>query len=274
MANNYLSGLDNDLKQSLQEQLRILWTYNSNAIEGNSLTLGESYQVLTEGLTINGKPLSHHNEVVGHAKALDLIHKYDRAGTQLTNQEIFDLHKAIQSQIIIDAYHPIGDWKKEPNSTSVILDEQTVINDTYALPDDVADLMKVWLERLNCFLNKPNIRPVKDYVWLHASFVRIHPFADGNGRLTRLLSNLPLLVSGFPPLVIDNTKRFQYIRTLAKWQISIGRPTSRQALIIENEYYSDFEDFCEDCWKSSYDLVEKAHDLQRKRYDSQIKPEG
>ena len=132
MANNYLSGLDNDLKQSLQEQLRILWTYNSNAIEGNSLTLGESYQVLTEGLTINGKPLSHHNEVVGHAKALDLIHKYDRAGTQLTNQEIFDLHKAIQSQIIIDAYHPIGDWKKEPNSTSVILDEQTVINDTYA----------------------------------------------------------------------------------------------------------------------------------------------
>ena len=71
MATNYLSGLDNDLKRSLQEQLRILWTHNSNAIEGNSLTLGETYQVLTEGLTINGKPLSHHNEVVGHAKAID-----------------------------------------------------------------------------------------------------------------------------------------------------------------------------------------------------------
>ena len=265
MAKNYLSGLDDDLKKSLQEQLRILWTHTSNAIEGNTLTLGETYQVLTEGLTINGKPLSHHNEVVGHAKAIDLIQEYTQKNTPITPQEIFDLHQTDQTQVIMDMYHPIGDWKKEPNSTSIVLDEKTVINDTYALPGDVSDLMKVWIEKLNSFLTNPSVKPVKDYTWLHAAFVRIHPFADGNGRLARLLSNLPLIILGLPPLVIDNTRRSQYIQTLARWQISTGRPTVGKPLIIENGDYIEFEEFCENCWKSTYELVENAHDLQQKR---------
>ncbi len=265
MANNYLSILDDDLKKSLQEQLRILWTYTSSAIEGNTLTLGETYQVLTEGLTINGKPLSHHNEVVGHAKAIDLIQTYTQKNSQIIFQEIFDLHKAVQSQVIIDIYHPVGDWKRDPNSTSIILDEKTVINDTYALPEEVSDLMKRWIEQLNSFLISPNTKPVKDYAWLHASFVRIHPFADENGRLARLLSNLPLIISGLPPIVIDNTRRSQYIQTLARWQISIGRPRVGKPLVIENEDYLKFEHFCEECWKSTYELVEKAYDLQHKR---------
>ena len=104
MAKNYLSGLDDDLKKSLQEQLRILWTHTSNAIEGNTLTLGETYQVLTEGLTINGKPLSHHNEVVGHAKAIDLIQEYTQKNTPITPQEIFDLHQTVQTQVILSVW--------------------------------------------------------------------------------------------------------------------------------------------------------------------------
>ena len=267
MAKNYLSDLDSDLKQSLQSQLRVLWTHNSSAIEGNTLTLGETYHVLTEGLTINGKPLSHHNEVVGHAKAIDLILKYSQKNTKFTTQEIFDLHKAIQSQVIIDIYYPVGDWKREPNSTSIILDEKNIINDTYALPEDVPDLMKIWIEQLNSFLMNPSSKPIKAYVWLHASFVRIHPFVDGNGRLARLLSNLPLIAFGLPPIVIDNIRRSQYIQTLAKWQISIGRPKIGKPLIIENEKYFDFENFCEDCWKTTYELVEKAHNLQKERYN-------
>jgi len=271
MAKNYLSDLDNDLKQSLQNQLRLLWTHNSSAIEGNSLTLGETYQVLTEGLTINGKPLSHHNEVVGHAKAIDLIHSFAKINTKMTNQEIFELHKAIQSEVIIDIYYPVGAWKREPNSTSIILDEKTIINDTYALPKDVSDLMAIWIEQLNHFVLNPNSKPIKDYVWLHASFVRIHPFVDGNGRLARLLSNLPLIASGLPPIVIDNTRRYEYIQNLAKWQISIGRAKIGTALVVENDEYFEFENFCEDCWKTTYELVEKAHQLQKERDNDKTK---
>ena len=65
----YLLGLDRDLQKSLSEQLQTLWAHNSTALEGNSLTLGETHQVLSAGLTINGKPLADHNEVLGHARA-------------------------------------------------------------------------------------------------------------------------------------------------------------------------------------------------------------
>ncbi len=266
MAENYISGLDDDLKLSLQNQLKILWTYNSSAIEGNTLSLGETYHVLTEGLTINGKPLSHHNEVVGHARAVDLIQNYARRNTEISEHDIFDLHKAVQSQVIVDVYYPVGAWKKEPNSSNIILDDKSIINDTYALPNDVPDLMKIWIERLNDFLVKPQQpKPIESYIWLHASFVRIHPFVDGNGRIARLLSNLPLIKSGLLPVVIDNKKRIRYIRKLAKWQISIGRPKAGQSLIIENDAYREFGNLCEECWRTTYELVEEAYKLQKKR---------
>ena len=71
---DFLQNLDNDIRDALLIQLRNLWTHTSTAIEGNTLTLGETAFVLEEGLTISGKPLKDHEEVVGHARAIDLIY--------------------------------------------------------------------------------------------------------------------------------------------------------------------------------------------------------
>lgn len=80
---DFLKDLDNDIRDELLAQLRNLWTHTSTAIEGNTLTFGETAFVLEEGLTISGKPLKDHEEVVGHAKAIDLVYDFIKTGTDL-----------------------------------------------------------------------------------------------------------------------------------------------------------------------------------------------
>ena len=90
----FFNGLDPDLKDSLKSQLRDLWTHMSTAIEGNTLTLGETRCVIEDGLTVPGKPLTAHNEVIGHARAIDLIYELVKA-EQLTEGDLFNLHRTI-----------------------------------------------------------------------------------------------------------------------------------------------------------------------------------
>ena len=85
---NFPHALDNDLRKALLIQLRNLWTHTSTAIEGNTLTLGETAFVLEEGLTISGKPLKDHEEVVGHARAIDLVYDLVQNKTTFTKKKI------------------------------------------------------------------------------------------------------------------------------------------------------------------------------------------
>lgn len=260
----YLLGLDTDLRQALLDQLRTLWAHTSTALEGNSLTLGETHQVLTEGLTISGKSLRDHNEVMGHARAAALMETLIENKRDIVFSDLFALHTAIQTTITTDVYEPIGSWKNQPNSTVVVLGKKSVINDTYAQPETVPSLMVTWLAKLNR-LKRKKTKALEAYVWLHTSFVRIHPFADGNGRLARLLANIPILVSGESPLLIGKEQRLEYIHLLAKWQLSIGQPSQTKPLVIKNKAYLDFSRFCAKAWKTSQQLVKEIHALQKKR---------
>lgn len=264
---HYLDGLASDLKKSLLQQLKVLWAYNSTALEGNSLTLGETHDVLTEGLTINGKPLKDHNEVVGHARAEDLMEALLYSQTEITEKHLFELHQAVQTNLVNDAYQPIGSWKMEPNSTIVVLNNKQIVNDTYARPSDVPVLMSQWLESLNQFRkNSDNEQSaLKNYTWLHTAFVRIHPFADGNGRMARLLANIPVLVSGLPPVVIVKENRSNYIRALAAWQLSLGRPEADQPLITQNDEYQKLEQFFHSSWEPTKKLVHNMFEVQKNR---------
>lgn len=219
----FLAGLDNDLRQSLLKQLRDLWTHNSTAIEGNTLTLGDTHFVLEEGLTISGKPLKDHQEVIGHARAIELI--YQALSEPLSAAFIFNLHAAILSEKIIDIYKPIGAWKIETNGTYAITEEGTQTFIEYAFPVHVPLLMSELVDYVNSIdietLNLGNAHQY--YARIHMGIAHIHPFWDGNGRIARLIANLPLLKAGLPPLVIPQDQRREYIQALANYQISVGQ---------------------------------------------------
>ncbi|MFO7883755.1 MAG: Fic family protein [Desulfobacteraceae bacterium] len=265
---NFLENLDKDLQNALMIQLRNLWTHTSTAIEGNTLTLGETAFVLEEGLTVSGKPLKDHEEVVGHARAIDLIYGLLEQEMAFGEQELFDLHKAVQTQVLLDIYKPVGAWKKEPNSTVGVIKEKQVVFE-YASPDDVPYLMENWFD---LYRQVDRARKTGDrtstldaYAALHVSFVRIHPFFDGNGRLARLIANLPVLKSGLPPLIIPREQRKEYIDALSEYHYSVGQIKKGDDLLPECEALKGFVSFCEEAWKLSLSLVEEMHEKQRAR---------
>ena len=243
----FLDQLDKDIRKILIAQLRNLWTHTSTAIEGNTLTLGETAFVIEDGLTVSGKPLKDHQEVVGHARAIDLIYDLVRGETKISEEDIFNLHKAVQTEAVFDVYKPVGKWKVEPK--------------------DVAVLMNVWLELLNSHIKQevPEDKAICAYSELHVSFVRIHPFYNGNGRMARLISNIPVLKSGFPPVIIPKERRWEYIMALTEYHLSAGHPKPDQPLVPAKEKLEKFRTFCAESWKESMELVHAAQKKQSER---------
>jgi len=264
---NFLQNLDNDIRDALLIQLRNLWTHTSTAIEGNTLTLGETAFVLEEGLTVSGKPLKDHEEVVGHARAIDLVYDLIRRKSDLTENDLFDLHKAIQTERIFDVYKPVGAWKSEPNSTVIVSgDTQTIFE--YALPKDVPELMQTWLAlfQKTCKENAANKdAALTTYVHLHISFVRIHPFWDGNGRMARLIANVPVIMAGYPPIIIPREHRQEYIESLSEYHLAAGTVTARNELLPDVDKLNRFKRFCAKSWTESIQLVDSARKQQQER---------
>lgn len=263
---NFLNNLDPDIRNALIIQLRNLWTHTTTALEGNSLTLGETAFVIGEGLTIKGKPVKDHQEVIGHAKAIDLLYDLLRRNTAITEQDLFLLHKAVQTNVVVDIFKPVGAWKKEPNGTNAVINNQQVFIN-FASPEDVPYLMKEWIGSLNSRMaeNLSEVAALSAYTDLHVSFVRIHPFFDGNGRMARLLANVPVLKSGYPPIIVPNESRLEYIRFLSEYDFLVGTVMKGMPLIPEPDKLLEFKSFCANAWGATKLLVERAHQEQRKR---------
>lgn len=258
-------GLDPDLRAALLAQIRDLWTHGSTAIEGNTLTLGETKFVIEEGLTVSGKPLKDHQEVMGHARAIELIYAWPDA--DLTTERLFDLHRAVQTQVTLDIPRPCGAWKREPNVTYAVTADgrQTFIE--YASPEHVPALMADWLAELRRLadgtLNESEA--IDAYAHLHLGFVHIHPFWDGNGRLARLLANVPVLRAGHLPVVIHVQERKRYIDLLADYQLAVGPLTPTTGVWPRTDLEADFQAFCHTAYASTRKLIEQAHAQQARR---------
>ena len=264
----FINNLDKDLQKALITQLRNLWTHTSTALEGNTLTLGETAFVLEEGLTISGKPLKDHEEVVGHARAIDIVYDLINQGTPLDENALFNLHKAVQTHVVLDVYKPVGGWKKEPNSTVGVVDEKQVVFE-YAAPRDVPPLMQQWFKLYHDLMADivpgDKEKALQAYVKLHVAFVRIHPFFDGNGRMARLVANLPVLNAGLPPVIIPREQRKAYIDGLSQYHYAVGQIEQGKNLLAEPDALKDFTAFCEQAWKASMDLVDEIHKKQQIR---------
>ena len=263
----FLRELAQDLRDVLLAQLRNLWTHSSTALEGNTLTLGETAFILEEGLTISGKPLKDHIEITGHARAIDLIYRFTEKGVDLQEHDLFALHQAVQTEQVFNVYKPVGGWKISPNSIVIVDGDEQIIFE-YAQPRDVPQLMKAWRElfaKSNKEKNLTKENALTFYTELHAAFVRIHPFWDGNGRMARLLANIPVLKAGFPPIIIPKERRREYIQSLSKYHLAVGTIVGGKELLPAIDKLNEFKKFCQESWSLSLKLVDAAYDKQRAR---------
>ncbi|WP_248885919.1 Fic family protein [Acidithiobacillus acidisediminis] len=262
----FTDELDPDIRNILLAQIRNLWTHASTALEGNSLTLGDTAFVLEEGLTISGKPIKDHEEVIGHARAIDLIYGMLDRNAHIREPEISALHKAVQTEVVMDIYQPVGAWKKESNYTNYIDQDGKQKWREYPRPEYVPHLMAEWMQKLNSQDTQRQC-PEKNYADLHLEFVCIHPFADGNGRMARLLSNVPILRSGLPPIVVPKEARREYIKTLSDYQQTVPNLADLKQLsdLPNNPQRERFHTLCKGFWKPIMELLQEAKKKQLER---------
>lgn len=258
-AKNFSEGLTETRKGELLKALKALWTHDSTAIEGNTLTLGDTMVVLEYGLTVKGKPLKDQQDVAAHGRAVDFIRDLTNAG-RLTEDNILQVHRLTVPVEKVDIYRPVGAWKREDNGTYGVEDGRQVYM-SYASADDTPMLMKAWVRDFNGLYRTKmsQAEALEAYVRAHTSFVRIHPFFDGNGRLARLLANLPVLFAGYPPIVIPSESRIDYIAALWKYQREVGVVSKKNSdLLPRPELLDDFKSLVRQAWVKTLDLVAEA----------------
>jgi len=261
----FLIGLDADIQKTVLNQIRNLWTHHSTALEGNTLSLGDTQFILDGGLTISGKPLKEHQEIYGHASAIELV--YQILNRTISENDLFQLHLAVQTEKVTDIYKPNGSWKVEINGTYAVDEHSQQVFIEYANPLHVQKLMRQLIDELNtlCSHTLSHSEGVKAYAKIHLGFVHIHPFWDGNGRLARLIANIPLLKSGLPPIVIQQKDRQTYLKTLARYQIKLGQLTPVSGVWPDIRELLDFEKFCDNSYSETLTIIEKAQDIQKSR---------
>jgi Fic family protein len=254
----FYEGLPADILSSLLKQITAAWTYESTAIEGNTLTLGETVKVLELGLTISGKPLKDHEEAYGHAKAIDLIYDLIQR-PKIDSDVLFNLHRCVMQKSAVDSLRPVGDWKRDYNGTTGIRDGKQVYIE-YASPPDTPKLMAQWIREFNRKLVAAGsqTKAINVYAWAHLSFLRIHPFFDGNGRVARLIANLPLLRCGQPPILIPLGRRAEYIDLLWNYQNEVDTIKAGDQLLPPHDSIRDFKHMLREAWEESANMVAQA----------------
>ncbi|WP_051235872.1 Fic family protein [Paenibacillus pinihumi] len=190
--------------RNLEQVYRVEWTYNSNAIEGNTLTLLETKLVLEEGLTIGGKKLREHFEVINHSEAISFIEDMISSNTELTEYMIKSVHHLVLKNIDDEN---AGRYRM----INVMISGSRHIPPNFAIVSEKMEQLMTWYQA-----HKDQLHPVELAAEFLFRFVYIHPFADGNGRTARLLMNLVLMQHGYPPPILKaaDTDRLTYYEAL------------------------------------------------------------
>ncbi len=181
-----LRPLPAEALRKIEEAYNIEYTYESNRIEGNTLTLQETELVVNEGVTIAGKSMREHLEAINHAEAIDYIRDFAKSDTEISERTIKEIHALVLHGINREN---AGRYRSVP----VMISGSTYIPpQPYLLEKQMEDFMLKFREH-----ETNGTHPVLVAAHLHDELVRIHPFVDGNGRTSRLLMNLYLLRKGY-----------------------------------------------------------------------------
>ena len=218
---NAKKHLDATLWESIVKRLRIDWTYNSNGIEGSTLTRGETHFFPSERLTVEGKPLKDFMDAQNHAEAIDML--FDVVANQLPITEGFI--KEVNALILrgvefTPAKGADGKITKKPatpgqykNLANHVLQADGILH-RYVEPIAVIDQMEALIAWINAHIETTH--PIHVAAVAHYNLVRIHPFDDGNGRGARILMNLILMHKGYFPAVIRLETKRRYLEALAE----------------------------------------------------------
>lgn len=188
--------------KSLKESINLEWTYNSNGIEGNTLTLRET-QVVLEGITVGGKSLKEHLEVINHEQAILFLDDLIKDKEPITEWNIKNIHQLVLKEI-------------DDDNAGKYRDENVKIKGATHIPPDYLIVPELMEKLIINYEDWKKYHPIIRAALLHGELVKIHPFVDGNGRTSRLVMNLSLMNSGYLPVIVKKEKRLEYYNALDK----------------------------------------------------------
>lgn len=209
-----------DQLNKLNYKFRLEWNYNSNSMEGNTLTKPETRSIIIGNLDVYRKPIKDVFEINGHDIIIHDILRIGKGEMRLSEKRIKDIHTGIMYEEDSDKKALIGKWKIQPNGIINYKGEKQ----DFIHPDLVAEEMHNLLNRTNAAIDKIISKrkdaphPLDIAFDFHLEYLKIHPFYDGNGRTARILTNLILISLGYPPFWIKENERQQYYRYITDIQ--------------------------------------------------------
>lgn len=217
--------LPEEALRKIQDALDIEYTYESNRIEGNTLTLQETALVVNEGVTISGKSMREHLEAINHTEAINYIKDIAKQDIEISERTIKEIHALILHGIDRDN---AGRYRTVP---IMISGSTHMPPQPYLIEKQMEDFILRFRQ-----MKEKKVHPVLVAAYLHDELARIHPFIDGNGRTSRLLMNLYLLRNGYVIITLkgSNDAKINYYKALEKSHTE--HPTEDfQQLIVEAE---------------------------------------
>jgi len=213
-----LKPLNNSEIKRLQEDFIIDNTYNSNAIEGSTITLDETHMIIKEGITVGGKSIKEHLEIIGYKEAFDHIVDVAKSKVDLTEKIIKDIHYLV----LQDNKQARGRYRNVPVRVGSHIAPQPYL---------VNPLMERLLEDNREWTKDNTIKAVSKF---HLEFETIHPFIDGNGRTGRLILNLELIKNGYLPINIKYNDIEKYFSCFNEYRKNDSKDISQMVELVAN----------------------------------------
>lgn len=211
--------------KKIEDALTIEYTYESNRIEGNTLTLQETELVVNEGVTISGKSMREHLEAINHTEAIGYIKDFAKKGLEISERTIKEIHALVLHGIDREN---AGYYRCVP---VMISGSRYMPPQPYLIEKQMEDFMLHFRE-----MEAEKVHPVIIAAYLHDELVRIHPFIDGNGRTSRLLMNLYLLRNGYTIVNLKGTndEKLAYYKALETSHVD-KHPEIFQIFVAQSE---------------------------------------
>lgn len=212
--------LSKEQLNKINNKFRLEWNFNSNSMEGNTLTIEETRSVMVGNLDVHQKPIKDVLEMKGHDEIISDILKIGKGELRLSEKRIKEIHSGIMHEEDPERKKKIGNWKPENNEIFNHKGEKYTFTDWELVPEKMHELLNKTNAAIDTILSKSKKapHPIDVALQFHLEYLEIHPFYDGNGRTARILTNLILIALGYTPFWITKSERSIYYNFISDIQ--------------------------------------------------------